>query len=527
MMNVTVKPETAPKLLIGALVLGGIVLAGGLNSLAEPGGSLGVLCLVPVGIASWVAGENVGGAAAAVAVLIGLYNDLQSGAGYIPFSPYANAAVNCFMFMAVVTLVLLVKKRLEALNRAATDATRELAAEQKTHASARKALQMICFTAEHLAHAVYWYATDGRIWQVNAAACRMLGYSREELLSMKIPEVCVHFPVDSWESHMKRLMHETHVCFESVHRRKDGEEIPVEVTVTYFMYEGAKYNCSLVRDITERKKAEAERRNLMHQLAQSQKLESIGRLAGGIAHDFNNLLTPIIGCASLLKHNRANNDQEREMIEAILQAAEKARTLTQQVLTFGRKQEVEMTKVDLNDVVRSFHEILRSTLKKGIEVRLSLTPLCCGILAAESQLDQIIMNLAVNAQDAIETGGTIFIKTERVLLDNGGAPSGEWAMLAVTDTGCGMDRETLARIFEPFFTTKEVGHGTGLGLSTLYGIVKQHGGDIRVESEPGHGSTFRVYFPLDRDLSAARETAHPEPSRIRGGSTTNELHLNR
>jgi two-component system cell cycle sensor histidine kinase/response regulator CckA len=267
----------------------------------------------------------------------------------------------------------------------------------------------------------------------------------------------------------------------------------------------------ITRDITKHKEAETEKRNLQDQLNHSQRIESIGRLAGGIAHDFNNLLTPIIGYSELLRLNMKPGDRGMEKVDNIMQAADKARILTQQLLSFGRKQILEMKTIDLNNVVTSFYEILRRTIRESIDIRLHLTPETHGIRADRNQLEQIIMNLAINAQDAIEDKGAITIETAQVVLDEEYARQhaevkpGRHMMLVVTDTGSGMDKETLSQLFEPFYTTKEMGKGSGLGLATVYGLIKQHDGNIWVYSEPGKGSVFKIYFPIVDNLPVAEQ----------------------
>lgn len=258
---------------------------------------------------------------------------------------------------------------------------------------------------------------------------------------------------------------------------------------------------SISRDITEHKKAEHDNIVLMQQLAQSQKHESIGRLAGGIAHDFNNLLTPIIGYASLLEKEFAKDSPEAQRLHNIMLASDKAKNLVQQLLSFSRNQVLEMSTLDINPLIESFQDILRRTIRENIELQLCLTPDIISISADRNQLEQIIMNLVVNAQDAISGKGLITIETALAILDDEysqmhvGVKAGRYLMLTVSDDGGGMDKETQQHLFEPFFTTKGVGHGTGLGLSTVYGIVKQHGGSIWVYSEKGIGSTFKLYFP--------------------------------
>jgi two-component system, cell cycle sensor histidine kinase and response regulator CckA len=246
-----------------------------------------------------------------------------------------------------------------------------------------------------------------------------------------------------------------------------------------------------------------ERRLLEDQLRQAQKMEAIGRLAGGIAHDFNNLLTIIIGYSDVLSQLEDTSVESRnEMLAEIHHAAERAAHLTRQLLAFSRKQILEPRIVNLNDIVSSIEKMLGRLIGEDIAIQTKLLPDLRPISADPGQLEQVIMNLAVNARDAMPQGGEVQIETAHVQLDDTYAQAhpdvtpGDYVMLAVTDSGCGMDEATKARIFEPFFTTKPPGQGTGLGLATVYGIIKQSGGHIHVYSEQGHGTTFKVYFPV-------------------------------
>ena len=246
--------------------------------------------------------------------------------------------------------------------------------------------------------------------------------------------------------------------------------------------------------MTERKQAEA-------LLVQALKMESIGRLAGGVAHDLNNLLTPILGYAGMLKKELLPNDQRHAKLRHIEKAAESARDLTRQLLAFSRKQVLKMQTVDLNAVLTEFAKILRRTIREDVEIRILTEAEACLVHADVGQIEQIIMNLVVNAQDAMPDGGTLVIRTQAEEVDVSSAEMrpdirpGPYIVLEVLDSGCGMDAATQSHIFEPFFTTKGGGQGTGLGLATVYGIVKQHGGSIHVYSEQGCGTSFRIYLP--------------------------------
>ena len=252
----------------------------------------------------------------------------------------------------------------------------------------------------------------------------------------------------------------------------------------------------------ERSKGDAERMELEHLLSQAQKMEAIGHLSGGIAHDFNNLLTPILIYADMLKRSLPDNEKMRSQLDCIIRASGKARDLTQQLLSFGRKQVMQMRVVDLNDVILAFHSMVRRTLRENISLSLQLASQPVVVRADGSKMEQVLLNLVLNAQDAIAANGSISIETGQVLIDDEfarrhpGMNPGRFVLMACTDNGCGMGAETMARIFEPFFTTKEAGHGSGLGLANVYGIVKQHNGYVMAVSTVGVGSTFKIYIPL-------------------------------
>ena len=312
---------------------------------------------------------------------------------------------------------------------------------------------------------------------------------------------------------------------ERVLLRCDGTPVYVENSAVPFVYAGNKGALVFLRDISERKSAEQERVKLETQLLQSQRIESIGRLAGGVAHDLNNLLTPILGYAELLYPQFPKEDKRRKQIDVMHEAALKARNLVRQLLAFSSRQTLAFTPLDLNSVVRGFEHFLRRTLRANIDICFRLHEGVLSIRGDAGQLEQIIMNLAVNAADAMAAGGELVMETSRISVAEGVEKGiddllpGQYVMLSVTDNGSGIEREILDQVFEPFFTTKDKGHGTGLGLSTVYGIVRQHGGSIRVSSQPGQGSCFRIYFPEnDIGIQAPAELPPvPVPERRRGG----------
>jgi len=257
------------------------------------------------------------------------------------------------------------------------------------------------------------------------------------------------------------------------------------------------------QDITERK-------NLEQQLRQVQKMEAVGRLAGGIAHDFNNLLTAINGYSELILSSISQSDPLRRDVEEIKRAGERAAELTRQLLAFSRKQVLRMHIIDLNTIVLNIEKLLRRLITEDVELIISLQPHLAPVKADPGQIEQVLVNLAINARDAMQQGGRLVIRTADVTLDeaaaskNEGMRPGNYVLISMSDTGCGMNAETMAHIFEPFFTTKDVGKGTGLGLSMVYGIIKQSGGHIYAFSKLGKGSTFEIYLPRVEDPAAGK-----------------------
>ena len=340
-------------------------------------------------------------------------------------------------------------------------------------------------------------AQDEMLKFPNPQLSRLLGYSYEELTSTPFRNF-IH-PEDSAmvvERHQKRLQgHDAPTVYSFRAVTKSGEILWVEVNKVLITWEGRPATLSFLRDITHQKKIE-------EQLLQAQKMEAIGQLAGGIAHDFNNLLTAIIGYGHLLKNDASHDARMSAYVGHILTAADRAAILTNDLLTFSRKQITNPQPVNLNTIIKDMENLLSRVIGEDIELSTVLTDDDLTIMADSTQIDQILMNLATNAQDAMPKGGRVTIRTDRMELDSeyvqsyGYGKPGPYALLSVEDTGTGMDEEVRERLFEPFFTTKDVGKGTGLGLAMVYGIIKQHDGYINVYSEPGRGTTFRILLPL-------------------------------
>jgi PAS domain S-box-containing protein len=375
---------------------------------------------------------------------------------------------------------------------------------------------------ESAVDAVVTADAGGDIVSWNRGAREVFGYGAEEVLGTPLARL-VPPPLRQATEDGRERIAPSHVTpalqrpVELQGLRKDGRVFPIELSLARWETRRGAFLTVIIRDITER-------RQLEEQFRQAQKMESIGRLAGGLAHDFNNLLTVIGGHAELL-HGRLQPDNPlHRRVGLIQEAAGHAADLTRQLLAFSRKQVLAPQTLDLNGIVREVEPMLRRLIGEDIDLVTAPAPGLGAVKADPAQMKQILLNLAVNARDAMPQGGKLTIETDDVALDDHyarlhpGVPAGAYVMLAVSDTGVGMTEETRSRIFEPFFTTKASGKGTGLGLATVYGIVKQSNGAISVYSEPGLGTTFKVYLP--RVADAAEPAAAPAVAGVRGGSET-------
>jgi PAS domain S-box-containing protein len=348
---------------------------------------------------------------------------------------------------------------------------------------------------------IYWMNADNEIIYVNEAGCRMLGYEATELIGQTIDVINPGATHVRMESTWEKLRNEGFFATESVHRRRDGSTFPVEIRSTYVRFGGQEYNVGFARDISQRKRREQERAQLTEQLTQAQKMEAIGRLAGGVAHNFNNILTALVGYCELLLAKLPADSDSRFEAEQIKRAAEHATTVTRELLLFSRREAGQLAKLDLNEVVVQTRLLLRELIRSDIEIVTALAPVVAPVMADRSQIEQVIVNLVLNASDAISSGGVIGLETANLDLDERlverGAvlEPGRYVTLTVKDDGAGMDEDTLARIFEPFFSTKSPDKGSGLGLSTVYGIVEESRGKILVDSKPGAGTKFTICLP--------------------------------
>lgn len=368
-----------------------------------------------------------------------------------------------------------------------TDVTQKAHADLARDASEERYRTLFEYSPDGIAIA----DVDSHYIDANETLCQMLGYTREEFVGLHATNIFVPREVPHLGLTLFGRNSDLEYYQEWQYRRKDGSTFPGEVVATK-MPDGN--TLTVIRDITERK-------HLEDQLLQAQKMEAIGVLAGGVAHDFNNILTAISGYSDLTLQHMELNDPLREYITEIGHAGDRAASLTKQLLSFSRRGRMAPSVHNLNDAITETQRMLKRIVKENISFRIDLAPELHNIKVDPSQISQVIVNLVVNAGDAMPEGGTLTISTRNTRLegdfdhDNVVVTSGSFVELMVRDTGVGMDETTLRRLFEPFFTTKETGKGTGLGLSTVYGIVRQSGGDISVQSEPGKGSTFKVYLP--------------------------------
>lgn len=402
----------------------------------------------------------------------------------------------------------------------------EILVRERTAELARRE-ERIRLLLESTAEGIYGVDTSGNCTFCNPAGRRMLGYGKEEDLIGRNMHSLIHHqrpdgsPYPEQDCRIYNAYQDKQGCHgdDEVFWRADGASFPVEYWSYPIISKGAIVGAVVTFiDITDRRRIEA-------QLIQSQKMEAIGTLAGGVAHDFNNILTAIIGYGSILQRKMSDADPLKASVVNILESAQRAARLTRNLLTFGRKQSLVPVPVDLNSIVRRVEKLLLPLIGEDIELAAELSDADLIVQADAGQLEQVLMNLAANARDAMPQGGNFSIRTERTAFDaeqariHGVPAAGSFAVLSVSDTGSGMDQATRLKIFEPFFTTKEVGRGTGLGLAMAYGIIRQHNGTISVYSEPGKGATFKIYLPLLQRSSQEEQPPRSEASGARGTET--------
>jgi two-component system cell cycle sensor histidine kinase/response regulator CckA len=411
------------------------------------------------------------------------------------------------------------------ISRDVTERVRTSEALRESEALLQQQTRILNSILDGMGDGVVVTARDGRTLLHNKEASRLLGVAARDVPASAWPEI--------YGLYLNDGLTLLPVAQNPLCRAMDGEPlVQLEVRLRNPVVAGAVVAITatplkdpsgevtgaiaLLRDVTQQ-------RNLEQQLAQSQKMEAIGQLAGGVAHDFNNLLTVIVGCSELALEDFEQSDPRRQNVDEVLAAARHATLLTQQLLAFSRRQVIQPKPLQLNDIVQGMNNMLRRLIGNHIELSTVLRPELSLVTADQSQLEQVVLNLVVNARDAMADGGALRVETEEDVLSASaalelGVNPGRFVVLSVTDTGIGMSEETRKRLFEPFFTTKEVGKGTGLGLSTVYGIVRQNGGVIRVNSAPGLGTEFRILLPRAVRDGRTHPSVPPEVAELMTGT---------
>ena len=421
------------------------------------------------------------------------------------------------------------KKHVQVITVPYKDENETVFAEVKVNITERKLAEDALRAAKAEVDQIFHAAADGmraidknfNIIRANKTLATMVGIPREDIIGKKCYDIFKAARCHTPDCSLRRIMAgEEKIEYESLRTRPDGKEIPCIVVAMPFKAADGTIIGAIedFRDITKRQNLEA-------QIRQAQKMESIGTMAGGIAHDFNNLLGGMLGYASIIKMKLKPTDTIYKYVDLIEKAGERAATLTGQLLAFSRKGKYEIVPVNINDSIHNVLDMIKRTTNKNIEISCSMADNIPRIAGDPTQIEQTIMNICINAIDAMPNGGKLQIETESICLDNAfsaihpGAKPGNYIHITISDTGHGMDKETIPRIFEPFFTTKDKDKGTGLGMSMVYGIVKNHGGYINVYSEPDKGALFNIYFPLLTKALAEKEAKILTESAERGQET--------
>ncbi len=397
--------------------------------------------------------------------------------------------------------------------------SQEMTAKRSVEEALRLAEEKYRYIYENVSEGIFQMSLDGRFISANPALARILGFDSPDELIARITNIGKQLCVsERRRKEYMRLMESEGFAraFEVQFYCEDGSAqwVSLNARVVRDKEGNVLYHEATVESITERKKLEA-------QLLHAQRMESIGTLAGGVAHDFNNILTTVMGYCSLILMKAAPGTRITSYVNQIMEAADRASALTQNLLAFSRKQAMETKAVDVNEAIKVVEKLLRRIIGEDIELKTSLSGEKLVVVMGDGQIAQLLMNLATNARDAMPDGGALSIKTEQVHLSGDfmrayDGKEGVYAAIEVSDTGSGMDERTKDQIFDPFFTTKEVGKGTGLGLSIVYGIVHQNKGYVHVASQPGMGTTFTAYFPLAE--SAGSAVSIQEKEELKGGS---------
>ncbi len=431
-------------------------------------------------------------------------------------------------FMAEVVLVAIRAPggALLAFGEVSRDVTERAAAEARLRTSESRLRSLIATVLDTVVDGLITIDRHGIIQSFNNACAALFGYTQEEVIGQNVRMLMPEPYRSEHDSYIAAYLN-TGVARiigagrEVMGQRKDGSTFPMELSVGKSPRAGKHAFVGIVRDVTDRREAETQR----EQLRQSQKMEAVGQLTGGLAHDFNNLLAIIIGNLDMLRETCADDPVTDELVRDALESALRGADLTRRLLAFARRQPLQPERTDINEVIGAIVRLLARTLGENITIEMALSPNVWPVQIDRAQFEAVIANLATNARDAMPRGGSLLIDTRNGLLDAAYAAAhtdvtpGDYVVVEVSDSGTGMPPDILSRIFEPFFTTKEQGKGTGLGLSMVFGFMKQSGGHITVYSEPGKGSTFRLYLPRLRDSTAIREDRTEEPA-SRGGNET-------
>ncbi len=390
---------------------------------------------------------------------------------------------------------------------------RDLTARNAAEAALRETASRLQTLVETAVDGVILIDARGTVITFNPACERMFGYSAREVLGQNVKMLMPEPYHAEHDGYLTNYLHTREakvigIGREAVGRRKDGSTFPMDLSIGEAQQDGGSIFVGILHDLTSRKRTE-------EQLAQAQKMEIVGQLSGGIAHDFNNLLTVILGNAEALSLRMKDREDVRLLADTIMTAAERGAELTQRLLAFSRRQVLQPSAIECNALVDNMRVLLRRALREDIELRVATAPLNAHAMADPAQLESAILNLALNAQDAMPNGGVITLTTAEIELDphtlgpGFEVKPGRYVMVCLTDNGVGMGPDVLARVFEPFFTTKEVGKGSGLGLSMVYGFVKQSNGHVTIYSEPGLGTSVRIFLPVTENVDRLQSASEP------------------
>ena len=387
---------------------------------------------------------------------------------------------------------------------------------QKNYKNAKEKEENLAAILNSVLDGIFIHDFEGKIFDINDAVCRMYKISRDQLLGLNIEDLSVS-SISELKVLWNKICKDKSLVFEwKALRPLEKTPFDIEVSLQKASWFGKPAIIAVVRDITEHKR-------LQEQLMQSQKMDVVGQLAGGIAHDFNNMLTGILGNAEMIRLFCNSDSVIKNYAESILKISRRAGELTSKLLAFSRKGKLVSVSLDMHDIIHSAVSILERSIDKKIIIQTFLNAKKATVTGDPSLLENAILNLAINARDAMPQGGTLTLTTQNLSFDSNSSllnlktlEAGEYLQIEISDTGCGIPKELLSKIFEPFFTTKEVGKGTGLGLAAVYGSIKDHKGAIDVYSEPGIGTVFKLYLPLEKNAAFSETTREELPEKGTG-----------